>query len=53
MQVNQQRFRLNNLRDHEVRSIDVGSAMRPGNANTIQVRTLGPRDSTAMLVISD
>jgi hypothetical protein len=31
----------------------VASLMRPGDRNTIMVKTHGPRDSSALLAISD
>jgi hypothetical protein len=53
VQVNRQQFRLDDLRDGEVRTLDVAHAMQPGDTNTISVRTHGPRGSNALLVISD
>jgi hypothetical protein len=53
VQVNNQHLRIDNLRDGEVRTLDVANAMRPGNDNTIAVTTHGGPGSSALLVISD
>jgi hypothetical protein len=53
LHVNGRHFRLDHLRDGEERTLDVSSAMQPGGHNTVLVRTRGPRDGSAMLVISD
>ncbi len=46
-------FKVTGLRNDEVRTIDVSSAMRPGNKNVIYVKGHGPQDSSATVVISD
>jgi hypothetical protein len=51
--VNGKHLRLDDLHDNEVRAVDVASLMRPGDRNTIMVKTHGPRDSSALLAISD
>jgi hypothetical protein len=53
LRVNSRRFRVENLTDGEARTLQIGSAMVPGNRNTIEVQTHGPRGSSALLVISD
>jgi hypothetical protein len=51
--VNGRRFGLNNLRDNEVRTLDVSSAMRPGNTNTIILRGYGKPGASADVLIWD
>jgi hypothetical protein len=46
-------FKTTGLRDGEVRSIDISSALKPGDRNQIIVKGHGPKDSTAMVVVSD
>ena len=46
-------FKTTGLRDGEVRSIDISSALKPGDRNKILVKGHGPKDSTAMVVVSD
>jgi hypothetical protein len=46
-------FKTTGLRDGEVRSIDISSALKPGDRNKIIVKGHGPKDSTAMVVVSD
>jgi hypothetical protein len=51
--VNGRRFRLADLADGETRTLTVSSAMHPGDHNVIETSTHGPRDGSALLVISD
>jgi hypothetical protein len=51
--VNGTTFKVTGLRNDEVRTIDISSAMRPGNKNVIYVKGHGPESSSAMVVISD
>jgi hypothetical protein len=53
LRVNGQQFRLDDLKDGEQRTLDISSAMHPGDHNTVLVRTRGPRDASALLVISN
>ena len=51
--VNGVRFKETGLNDGEVRKFDVSSAMRPGNANTIEITARGKAGATADIIISD
>lgn len=51
--VNGTTFKVTGLRNDEVRTIDISSAMRPGNKNVIYVKGHGPENASAMVVISD
>lgn len=51
--VNGRRYPLRNLRDGEVRTLDVAAAMLPGNTNVIVLRAAGGPDSSATVMISD
>jgi len=51
--VNGTTFKVTGLRNNEVRTIDISSAMRPGNKNVIYVKGHGPQNASAMVVISD
>ena len=46
-------FKMSGLRNGEVRTIDVSSAMRPGNKNVIYLKAHGPQGGSATVVISD
>jgi hypothetical protein len=46
-------FRATGLRNGETRSIDISSALRPGTENKVLVKGHGPKDSSAMVVVSD
>ena len=51
--VNGVRFRLAGLRDGEERSLDVSSAMRPGDGNVIALAAEGKPGGSATVVIHD
>jgi hypothetical protein len=51
--VNGVTFKTTRLRNGEVRTIDVSSAMRAGNKNVIFLKGHGPQNGAATLVISD
>jgi hypothetical protein len=51
--VNGVTFKVTGLRNDEVRTLDVSSAMRPGNKNVVFVKGHGPQNSSATVVISD
>ena len=51
--VNEQTFKLRGLRDDEVATLDVSSAMRSGDSNTITVTAHGKPGGSALLLISD
>jgi Galactose oxidase, central domain len=51
--VNGRRFRLDDLKSGDERTLDVSTAMRPGEDNIVVVKTKGPQNGSAMLVISD
>ncbi|MEO6193413.1 MAG: hypothetical protein ABIS20_10405 [Thermoanaerobaculia bacterium] len=51
--VNGMTFKMSGLRNGEVRTIDVSSAMRPGSKNIIYVKGHGPVNGSATVVISD
>lgn len=51
--VNGVRFKETGIADGEIRTFDVAPAMRPGNANTIQITVRGKAGSSADIVISD
>jgi hypothetical protein len=53
LRVNGRHFRLDDLKNGEERTLNVSAAMKPGENNTVVVRTKGPQDGSAMLVISD
>jgi len=46
-------FKISGMRNGEIRTIDVSSAMRPGNKNIIYVKGHGPVNGSATVVISD
>jgi hypothetical protein len=46
-------FKISGLRNGEIRTIDVSSAMRPGDKNIIYVKGHGPVNGSATVVISD
>ena len=51
--VNGRRFRVSGLRDGEEMTVDVASAMRPGNTNEFVLRASGKRGSSAGILIWD
>jgi hypothetical protein len=51
--VNGQTWKLTGLRDNEVRTLDVASAMVAGNNNTIRVKGYGRPGGQALIVIAD
>jgi hypothetical protein len=51
--VNNVTFKVTRLRNGEVRTIDVSSAMRAGNRNVIFLKGHGPQNGAATIVISD
>jgi hypothetical protein len=51
--VNGVTFKATGLRNGEVRTIDVSSAMRPGSKNVIYLKAHGPRGGSATVAISD
>jgi hypothetical protein len=51
--VNGVTFKTTGLRNGEVRTLDVSSAMRPGNKNVLYFKGHGPRNGSATLVVSD
>ncbi|HEX3556257.1 MAG TPA: hypothetical protein VIA62_23815 [Thermoanaerobaculia bacterium] len=51
--VNGTKFMLTALRDGEQRTLDVSSAMRPGNGNAITLTTLGKPGGSAEIMIHD
>jgi hypothetical protein len=51
--VNGQRFKVTGLKDGEQRTIDISSAMLPGNNNVVAVTGHGPKDSFANVVVWD
>jgi hypothetical protein len=51
--VNGQLFEAADLHDGDKRTLDVSSAMRKGNDNTIVVVAHGPRDSSVAVLVSD
>jgi hypothetical protein len=51
--VNGHTFEVRDLHDGQTRKIDVSSAMRKGSNNTILVMADGPRNSSAVVVVSD
>jgi hypothetical protein len=51
--VNGVRFRLSNLKDREKRSLDVSSAMVPGNTNVISLSATGKKTGSAFVLIHD
>lgn len=53
VEVNGTRFRLSRLEDGETRTLDVSSAMLPGNINTITLRGYGKLGSEAGVTIWD
>jgi hypothetical protein len=53
IEVDGRRFRLDGLGDGEERTVDVASALRRHSHNVVVVRTSGPADGGALLVISD
>jgi hypothetical protein len=53
IEVNNEHFRVSNLGDNEVRTLDIAAALLPGNVNRIVVQPHGPRGSSALLGISN
>jgi hypothetical protein len=51
--VNNTKIKVTGLKDGENRTVDVSSAMVPGNKNVITVKGHGPQNSSAMVAISD
>jgi hypothetical protein len=51
--VNGFKFKLTGLKDGEVRTVDVSSAMKAGDRNVVTVKGHGPQGSSATLVIGD
>ncbi|MFN2471242.1 MAG: hypothetical protein ABR583_09715 [Gaiellaceae bacterium] len=51
--VNGHAFNVTGLRDGEARTLDVASAMEPGDDNTITLRGFGKRTASATVVIHD
>jgi len=51
--VNGVTFKVTGLRNNEVRTLDISSAMRPGTKNIIYVKGHGPQSASATVVISD
>jgi hypothetical protein len=51
--VNGVTFKVTGLRNNEVRTLDISSAMRPGDKNIIYVKGHGPQSASATVVISD
>jgi len=51
--VNGVQFAANGLKNGENRTIDISSALHPGANNRVIVKGHGPKDSTAMVVVSD
>jgi hypothetical protein len=51
--VNGQRFKEVDLRNGEVRKLDICAAMRPGTHNSITVRARGKKGASAVVVIAD
>jgi hypothetical protein len=51
--VNGHRFVMQDLQDGQSQTLDVSSAMRKGTRNTLLVVAHGPRDSSAVVIVSD
>ncbi|MFL6233051.1 MAG: DUF3344 domain-containing protein [Thermoanaerobaculia bacterium] len=51
--VNGVTFKVTGLRNNEVRTLDVSSAMRAGNKNIVYVKGHGPQNASATVVLSD
>lgn len=51
--VNGVTFKTTGLRNGEVRTLDISSAMKPGNKNIIYVKGHGPQGGSATAVVSD
>jgi hypothetical protein len=51
--VNGVTFKVTGLRNNEVRTLDVSSAMRAGNKNVVFVKGHGPQNASATVVLSD
>lgn len=51
--VNGEKFHASGLKDDETRTIDVASAMRPGNDNTIRLEARGKPGGSAWVLIHD
>jgi hypothetical protein len=51
--VNGVTFKVTGLRNNEVRTLDISSAMRPGNKNIVYVKGHGPQNASATVVLSD
>jgi hypothetical protein len=51
--VNGVKFKVTGLKDGENRTLDIKSAMHAGDDNVVVVKGHGPKDSSAMAVISD
>ena len=53
LEVNGTRFQINDLAPGEVRNLDIASALRPGNENTIQLKVTGKPGGEAALLLHD
>jgi hypothetical protein len=53
LHVNGHVFIVGNLTDGQTRTVDISAAMRKGERNTITVQALGPRGSSATVLVSD
>ncbi len=51
--VNGTKITIKNLKPGEVRKVDISSAMRPGNGNTISLKATGGAGSSATIFIAD
>ena len=51
--VNGVTFKVTGLRNNEVRTLDISSAMRPGKKNIVYVKGHGPQNASATVVLSD
>jgi len=53
LEVNGHTFSVTALQNGETRTLDVSSGMHKGSDNTIRVIAHGPRDSSAMVLVTD
>lgn len=53
LEINGHHFEATDLHNDQVRTLEVSSAMRKGSDNTILVIAHGPRDSSAVVMLSD
>ncbi|MDQ6829920.1 MAG: hypothetical protein M3081_13760, partial [Gemmatimonadota bacterium] len=51
--VNGKRFEATRLKNGELRSVDISSAMKSGNHNTVVIRAVGPNGASAGILIWD